>query len=275
MIDLHLHTTASDGLLAPPDLVALAAASKLTVISVTDHDTVAGLASARAAAARVGIQLIPGIEVTAVRDGQDVHVLGYFIDPDSAALGEFLAGQRANRVRRVQDIGARLQALGMPIDVGALLAGAQAGGRSIGRPAVADALVAAGHAAGRDEAFERWLGRGRPAFVPRRGASGRDVIQVIHAAGGIASLAHPGLLAQDDWVPDLVEVGLDAIEVWHSDHTPEDVARYDALAARYRLARSGGSDYHGAGVHRESRLGSVTLPPAEFAALAAAAQVRR
>jgi predicted metal-dependent phosphoesterase TrpH len=275
MIDLHLHTTASDGLLAPPDLVALAAAAKLTVISVTDHDTVAGLASARAAAARVGIELIPGIEVTAVKDGQDVHVLGYFIDPDSATLGEFLIDQRADRVRRVQDIGARLQALGLPIDVGALLVGAQAGGRSIGRPAVADALVAAGHATRRDEAFERWLGRGRPAFVPRRGASGRDVIQVIHAAGGIASLAHPGLLAQDDWIPELVEAGLDAIEVWHSDHTPEDVARYGALAARYRLARSGGSDYHGAGVHRESRIGSVTLPPAEFAALAAAAQVRR
>lgn len=274
MIDLHLHTTASDGLLDPPDLVALAAAAQLTIISVTDHDTVAGLASARAAAARVGTELIPGIEVTAVKDGQDVHVLGYFIDPDSAALGEFLAGQRADRVRRVQDIGARLQGLGMPIDVGSLLAGAPAG-RSIGRPAVADALVTAGHATGRDEAFERWLGRGRPAFVPRRGASGRDVIQIIHAAGGIASLAHPGLLAQDDWIPELVEAGLDAIEVWHSDHTPEDVARYGALAARYRLARSGGSDYHGAGVHRESRIGSVTLPPAEFAALAAAAQVRR
>jgi predicted metal-dependent phosphoesterase TrpH len=162
----------------------------------------------------------------------------------------------------------------MPFDVGSLLAGAPAG-RSIGRPAVADALVTAGHATGRDEAFERWLGRGRPAFVPRRGASGRDVIQIIHAAGGIASLAHPGLLAQDDWIPELVEAGLDAIEVWHSDHTPEDVARYGALAARYRLARPGGSDYHGAGVHRESRIGSVTLPPAEFAALAAAAQVRR
>jgi hypothetical protein len=275
MIDLHLHTTASDGLLAPPDLVALAAAAKLTVISVTDHDTVAGLASARAAAARVGMELIPGIEVTAVKDGQDVHVLGYFIDPDSAALGEFLMGQRADRVRRVQDISARLLALGLSVDVGSLLAGAQAGGRSIGRPAVADALVAAGHATGRDEAFERWLGRGRPAFVPRRGASGRDVIQVIHAAGGIASMAHPGLLAQDVWIPELVEAGLDAIEVWHSDHTPEDVARYGALAGRYRLARSGGSDFHGAGVHRESRIGSVTLPPAEFAALAAAAQVRR
>ena len=274
MIDLHLHTTASDGLLAPAALVARAKAAGLTVISLTDHDTVAGLAEAQHAAASLGIRVVPGIEMTAVDRERDVHILGYFFDADCDQLARFLREQRTDRRRRVREMGARLDALGYPIDVDALLLAAGDNGRSVGRPAIADALVAAGHVADRDDAFERLLARGRPAFVPRHGVGGAEVIRLIRMAGGVASLAHPGVLDDDALIPGLVDAGLDALEVWHSDHLPEHQERYTAVAARFGLARSGGSDFHGDGVHRAARLGAVSLPPDAFAVLEARASTR-
>jgi predicted metal-dependent phosphoesterase TrpH len=269
VIDLHLHTTASDGLLSPPALVERAREVGLTVMSVTDHDTVGGINEASRAAAACGIRVVPGIEMTAVEQERDVHILGYFIDPDDAALAAFLTGQRSDRLRRVRIIADRLASLGHPIDVTALLSRADNSSRSIGRPAIADALVAAGHATDRGDAFERLLGRGRPAFVPRRGVPGADVVRVIHRAGGIASLAHPGIAGDDALIPALAAAGLDAIEVWHSDHRPDDVARYSAMADELGLGKSGGSDFHGDGVHRACRIGEIALPAAAFAALEA------
>lgn len=271
MIDLHLHTTASDGLLSPSTLVERAAAAGITVLSITDHDTLGGFAEASAAARSAGVRLVPGIEISAVEQDRDVHVLGYFIDPDSEPLAGFLRAQRADRVRRVREIGARLREHGCAIDVEPLIARAAAQGKSVGRPAIADALVARGDVRDRDDAFARLLGRGRPAFVPRQGVGGAGVIEVIHAAGGIASLAHPGVLDHDDLIPALAAAGLDALEVWHSDHAPEQAAHYSAMAERIGLARSGGSDYHGDGVHRACRIGAVALPAAEFARLEARA----
>ena len=275
MIDLHLHTTASDGLLSPAALVSRAAAAGLTVIAVTDHDTVGGLAEAIDAGLARRVRVVAGIEITAVENGTDVHVLGYFIDPASPALGAFLQAQRDDRTRRVREMGERLRALGVPLDVEALLAPAASGTRSIGRPAIADALVASGHAADRNDAFARLLGRGKPGFVPRRGVPATAVIDTIHAAGGIASLAHPGIMDDDPLVEALAPGGLDAIEVWHSDHSPDQQEHYRALAARLGLARSGGSDFHGDGVHRACQLGGVVLPESEFARLEAAAGKRR
>jgi 3',5'-nucleoside bisphosphate phosphatase len=275
VIDLHLHTTASDGLLAPDALVARAASAGLHVISITDHDTTAGLAAAGAAAAERGLRLVPGIEITAVERGRDVHVLGYFFDPASASLATFLRVQRADRVQRVREMAERLRSLGCVIDEESILARASGTGRSVGRPALADALVAAGHAADREDAFARWLGHGRPAFVPRRGASGGHVIGLIHAAGGVASLAHPGVLARDDLIPRLASAGLDALEVWHSDHDARQREHYAGLADDLGLAMSGGSDYHGEGVHRAAQIGTVTLPSGEFARLEASARSRQ
>lgn len=272
MIDLHLHSTASDGLLSPELLVARAAAAGLTTISITDHDTIAGLSEAGSAAASLGLRLVAGIEITAVESGRDVHILGYFVDAASDVMAVFLHHQRLDRMRRVQEMGERLRSLGVPVDVDALMAQANEGKRSIGRPAIADALVGAGHASDRNDAFARLLGRGQPAFVPRRGAAGGEVIHVIHTAGGVASLAHPGVLADDSLIPRLVDAGLDALEVWHSDHSPEDRSRYHAMAARFGLARSGGSDFHGDGVHRACELGVVALPPEEFEILTARAR---
>jgi predicted metal-dependent phosphoesterase TrpH len=279
VIDLHLHTTASDGRLAPAALVALAADRGLQVIAVTDHDTVAGLDEARAAARARGMRLVDGIEVTAIECGRDVHVLGYFFDPDDARLATLLERQRGARIERAREIGARLAALGMAVDVAALVDGAAAAGRSIGRPALADALVAAGHAVDRHDAFARWLGAGAPAFVERRGPSLGEVVDAIRRAGGLASLAHPGLLGLDERIPEFAARGLDAIEARHRDHDQAAEARYRRIAAELHLAVSGGSDFHGE--HERSRTGeascpgSVSLAAEDFAALESRARGRK
>jgi 3',5'-nucleoside bisphosphate phosphatase len=270
VIDLHLHTTASDGRLAPAALVARARAAGITVLSVTDHDTVAGLAEARGAAEAFGLTFVAGIEITAVDRGRDVHLLGYFFDPADPALAAFLVAQRADRVRRVAVIAKRLAALGVPIDAAALTRrAAERPGTSIGRPQVADALVAAGHVADRTEAFERFIGADGPAFVPRRGASPEEVIAIVRRAGGIASLAHPGLVGNDAIVPRLAAAGLPALEVCHADHDASAERHYRRLAAAYGLAVTGGSDFHGDSLHHPAALGVVGLPADDFARLRA------
>lgn len=267
MIDLHLHTTASDGKLRPAEVVARAAAAGLRVISVTDHDTVAGLTEAREAARAHDLRLVEGIEITAIECDRDVHVLGYFFDATDANLASFLEVQRTDRVERVREIGARLGALGYEVDVESLIAAAVAcTGRSVGRPLLADALVAAGHVADRSEAFDRLLGNNKPAFVPRRGPSLARVAAIINAAGGIASLAHPGLLGLDDHIPEFAASGLAAIEARHREHDDVAEARYRALAGSLGLAISGGSDFHG---EPATNPGSVTLALEDFQALEA------
>ena len=270
MIDLHLHTTASDGLLTPAALAARVAAAGISVFSITDHDTVAGLAEARVEADARGLELVPGIEITAVEHGRDVHVLGYFFDPGSAQLASFLEAQRADRVRRVRAMVERLGDLGFPIDAEPMLSAAAADpGKSIGRPQIADTLIAAGHARDRDDAFNRLLGNGCPAYLPRRGASAEEVIAILARAGGIASLAHPGLARVDDLIARLAGAGLAALEARHSDHDAATEDRYRALAASLGLAVSGGSDFHGDYGHRPALLGAITLTDAELSALKA------
>ncbi|HEX7085809.1 MAG TPA: PHP domain-containing protein [Vicinamibacterales bacterium] len=282
MIDLHTHTTASDGRLAPDALARAAWEAGVRTLAVTDHDTTAALAPARQAMAAWGIRLIEGIEITAVESERDVHVLGYFITPTAPGLARFLARARAGRIERVRAIAERLEQLGRPIDLPRLLKDALVQpGRSIGRPAVADALVRAGHAASRQQAFDEWLLPGRPAFVPRSGPSVPEVIATIREAGGIASLAHPGVTKRDDAIAAWAEAGLDALEAYHSDHAPEDTDRYLARARELGLLVTGGSDFHGEDeargrpVERRRRLGAVTLPPADFERLEAAAVARR
>jgi len=265
MIDLHTHTTASDGKCSPEELVACAKAAGVTVLSVTDHDTVAGCAAVGAACADLAIEFVPGIEISAVRDEADVHVLGYFIDPAAPGLAVFLAAQRQQRVDRVGRIISRLEQLGIQLDAEAILRPAlEHAGTSIGRPAIARALVAGGHVATTNDAFGVWLSRGRPAFVPRQGAAPENVIAQIHAAGGIASIAHPGLLGRDAWIPGLAAAGLDAIEAYHTNHDEAATGRYRAVAAQHGLAVSGGSDYHADQSHGSPHPGSVSLPRAEF-----------
>lgn len=270
MIDLHLHTTASDGRSTPSELVDEGARAGLTVMAVTDHDTTASVEDVRQRAHGRGIEAVPGIEVTAVEDGRDVHVLGYFIDASDEALGSFLAGQRSARVARVVAIGERLAALGMPIDLAPLLSSVQGPStRSVGRPQVARALIAAGYVADTREAFDKWLGRDGPAFVPRSGPSPERVIEAIHAAGGLASLAHPGRTSIDPRIPALARAGLDALEVYHSDHDGDAVARYRAMARALELLATGGSDFHGDPAHG-LKPGAASLPREDWQRLDAA-----
>ncbi len=260
MIDLHLHTTASDGRSTPRELVEHALAGHVTVMAATDHDTTAACAEVVAAARERGIEAITGIEITAVEKQRDIHVLGYFIDPENPALAAFLATQRADRVARLEAMGSRLAQLGVPVDVAAIVSrGRDQPGRSLGRPQLAHAMVEAGYVADTREAFDRFLIEGTPGFVPRSGASIEAVIDVIHRAGGLASVAHPGKTRIDERLASLKDAGLDALEVFHPDHDPAMVARYRAVASDLGLLMTGGSDFHGDPAHGLMP-GSVTLP---------------
>lgn len=276
MIDLHLHTTRSDGRCEPVELVRRAWGAGIHILSVADHDTVAALPEIRSVATTYGIESIPGIEITAVLGERDVHMLGYFFDPGSAVLATFLEDQRADRVRRVREMAARLTGLGKPIDVDRVTKpSATKPGHSVGRPLVARALVRAGHVADVRQAFDELIGEGRPAYVARRGTTPADVLEIIHQAGGIASLAHPGLLGHDELIGELVERGLTAIEAFHCDHDPAATAHYLGLAAQYGLAVTGGSDYHGDAGRRRDGLGVVELPEEHYRVLLEKAGRRR
>ena len=275
MVDLHLHTTASDGRLTPVELVERAVQAGLTVIAVTDHDTAQAIDEVTALAGTHGIRVVPGIEVTAVDEGRDLHLLAYFVDHRDRDLAEFLGRQRGRREERAREIGRRLAACSAPIDYEALIARARSiPGKSIARPSIARALVRAGHAESIEQAFDRWLARGRPAFVPRLGPVPADVLAIVHAARGIVSLAHPGVTRKDHLIAPLAEAGLDAVEIHHSDHLPEVREHYRTVARGLGLATSGGSDFHGYGETRAA-LGIVHLPADEFAALEARADARR
>jgi predicted metal-dependent phosphoesterase TrpH len=265
MIDLHTHTTASDGRCSPSELVARAAAAGVTVLSVTDHDTVDACAAAQAACVDAAITFVPGIEITAIRHGTDVHVLGYFIDPRAPGLALFLAEQRQRRIDRVGRILEQLATLGMALDADAILRPAiEQPGKSIGRPAIARALVGAGYVKTTNDAFANLLTPGRPGFVARAGASPETVFDQIHRAGGIASLAHPGLLRHDEWIAGFAAAGLDAIEAFHSNHDEQQTASYRSIAGRLDLCLSGGSDYHADESHGAPHPGSVSLPREAF-----------
>jgi predicted metal-dependent phosphoesterase TrpH len=270
VIDLHMHSTASDGRCSPEQLVQLAFAKGIRTFSLTDHDTMAGVAAAAAAAERLDMRFVPGIEITSVHGGRDVHVLAYFLPRLSEELTTLLADQRRRRLARAQAIAARLADAGAPIDVEALLETAAAlGGKSLARPQIAQALIAAGHVSSVAEAFDRFLGEDGPAYVPHTGASPAEVVELVNRAGGLASFAHPGYTRKDEIIPELAAAGLTAIEAYHSSHDEAATQRYLELARHYGLAVSGGSDFHGEGTRRSEFFGVTNLPLAEFRELIA------
>jgi len=273
-IDLHMHTTASDGLLEPAALVSAVQNANLQIFSVTDHDTVDALPEVEAQARALGLRLIPGIELSAMWHRVEFHILGYFVDPADAALLAFLQARREARRTRLQAMLNRLRALGMTVHAEEVLARAQDG--NVGRPHLARVLVDLGFVASTDEAFERYLGDGRPAYVPRPDVTVSEAIRVIQLAGGLASLAHPGLHNRDDAMPDLVAAGLDAVEAYHVCHSAGNTAHYRRLAERRGLLVTGGSDFHGGtGRDHGPAPGMPCLPEGEFLRLQAAVEARR
>lgn len=240
--DLHLHSTASDGLLAPADVVACALERGLLAIALTDHDTVDGLPAARRAAEEEGLDFVPGIEISCDANGLEIHLLGYLIDEENAALRMRLAEAREQRVGRGRAMVERLNALNVAIRFEDVVR--QARGSVVGRPHVARALVATGAVSSEDEAFRRYLRNGGPAYVPKGGLTSAEAIRVVRGAGGVAVLAHPGLYAAEELVPRLVAEGLAGIEVWHPKHGLDQERRFLETAERLGLVATGGSDFH-------------------------------
>lgn len=246
-IDLHMHSTASDGVHPPSELMRLCAQRNLSAVALTDHDTIAGLAEAAAAAKEEGVELIPGVELAARLGPYSVHLLGYFFDPANTALLAALEQIRQWRRERNNAILERLAHLGIVLDFPSV-ANAD---HSLGRPHFAHALVRAGHATDLPNAFTCFLARGGRAYVPRQTLSPADAIAAVRNAGGIVSLAHPcqvrtaSTLELETLVGRLRDLGLQAIEVHHTEHTATQTRAYLDIARRLGLAMTGGSDYHG------------------------------
>ena len=242
-VDLHMHSTASDGSRSPADVVRAAKRAALSAIALTDHDTVAGLAEAAAVGAELGVRVVNGVELSAVEGQTETHLLGLHLR-DTVALEHGLAELREMRGRRAARIVELLQSQGVQVTLDDVLL--QAGAGAIGRPHVARALVADGWATDVRDAFDRYLGAGRPAFVAKEQLGMRQAIAMVHAAGGLAVLAHPGAGGTRERIEALVPLGLDGVEVKHPSHSPQDVARLRGCVDQLGLIPSGGSDWHGA-----------------------------
>jgi predicted metal-dependent phosphoesterase TrpH len=270
LYDLHLHTTASDGKLPPRELVRAAKSSGLRAFAITDHDTVEGIPDAKEEASALGLELVPGVEVSANFGEASVHVLGIFIEYREPWLEKFFSEAGERRIDRVHEMVRKLGGLGIVIDAEAVFARSSHG--TVGRPHVAEVLVARGVVQTMSEAFERYLAQDRPAYVGYEKVTLRDAVELIRRAGGVASLAHPVLLGDDRLIPRMVEDDLQAIEVFHRDHTPEKAAEYDALASSLGLLQTGGSDFHRSENGEAPRLGCPQLTEEAFERLRAAAR---
>lgn len=274
MIDLHTHSIFSDGQRTPEELIHEAVATGLSAIALTDHDTIAGWDRFEAAGAQAGIRAVRGVEVSVDHPEGPIHLLAYLLGRPLAELRAMLARLQQGRDERNRRIAARLAALGVLLSLDEVRAIGTEGGQ-LGRVHFARALVARGYAATTQEAFDRWLARGRPAYCERFRFAAPHVIQTIHRSGGLAVLAHPGLLPLgrhrlERVIRDLVRAGLDGIETIHPRHSADQVAHLTALAARYQVVATGGTDFHGSdadGTVLRGTVGAVQVPDAVLDAL--------
>jgi predicted metal-dependent phosphoesterase TrpH len=255
--DLHLHTQFSDGTFTPEELVLRAQQKGLACIALTDHDSVEGCARAAAACAAVQMDFVPGAELTAEHNDIEVHILGYFLDVTDEKFLARIATFQSVRQNRIREMVAALNQLGIPLKAESVFALANC--KSPGRPHVARTLVKENLIGSLDEAFERFLKKGRPAWVPKTKMSALEAVELIHQAGGLAVIAHPGLNRSDDIIPDLVAAGMDGIECFHTKHSTVMSERYLEIADQYHLLVTGGSDCHGFS-KKQPLIGTVKLP---------------
>jgi predicted metal-dependent phosphoesterase TrpH len=241
-VDLQVHTTASDGALAPAAVVEAAAAAQLHAIAITDHDTVDGLAEAAEAGARLGVRIVPGVELSSHFEDEELHLLGLHL-ANRDAMRDALADLQEQRVVRAQRIVETLNAHGIPVTMDAVLR--EAGDGAVGRPHIARAMLAGGWVREFREAFDKWIGWGRPAYMAKDRFDVADAIALVHKAGGLAVWAHPGELATPARIDRLAKLGLDAVEVLHPSHPPYLVQRLVDHTEKAGLLPSGGSDWHG------------------------------
>jgi 3',5'-nucleoside bisphosphate phosphatase len=268
--DLHLHTNYSDGTYTPEELVAHAHRQGLSAIALTDHDTMDGCVRAATACAALGLEFITGSELTAEIGDTEIHLLGYFLRMDEPRLVRAMSRFQSVRQQRISEMVARLNQLGVGLQAERVFSLANC--QSPGRPHVARALVEGGYCGSVDEAFERYLKQGRPAWVPKFKMSAMDGIALIHGAGGVAVLAHPGLNRVDEAIPQLVKWGLDGLECYHTKHATYTARYYVELAQRLGLLITGGSDCHGM-AKGKPLVGSVRLPYEHVVRLKAARRV--
>jgi hypothetical protein len=281
-VDLHCHSTASDGGLTPQELVARAASQGIEVLSITDHDTTEGIPAAQAEARRWGITLVPGVEVSTVSGREEIHLLGYFVGTEDNELQALLATTREARWERAQKMLARLERLGMPVEWERVVE-VSGGGGSIGRPHVAATLLEAGHVSSYDEAFDLWIGRDRPAYVERYKLTPEEAIQLVRKSGGLTALAHPYLYTRRGerraglnlkyWLPRLRAAGLEGLEVYYPNYPRRASRQLLQLAIKHRLLITGGSDFHGGMLG--NGLGSVAVPWAAWEGMARRYRVTR
>jgi hypothetical protein len=260
-IDLHLHSIHSDGKLAPAELVRRAKEAGVAALALTDHDSVRGVAEAREICRLEGITFVPGVELGVGVGEDEIHLLGYGIDAKGRTLQhtlDLLAGERLDRMEKM--LGA-LERQGVSLTLDQVRA--ETGGGIVGRLHLAAALVRTGHAGDLNEAFRRWIGSGRPAYVRRHLLNLREAIDLIREAGGIPVLAHPGVTRRDELIEYLVRLGVRGLEVYYPKHDFADVSRYRKMCAKFDLIATGGSDFHGAGKD-EPGIGSSSTPPDEF-----------
>lgn len=271
--DLHCHSTRSDGLDTPSALVRRAVDARLAVLALTDHDSLQGVAELEEAARGTGLVTVAGSELSARDDGEDVHVLGLFVDPEEPSFQGTLAEMRTARETRGEAMVEKLAAIGLPLDLVAIR-GAVAGG-AFGRPHVARAMVEAGYVSSLDEAFDRYLTKGKPGYAPKPKWTFAEAIAAIHRAGGLAVLAHPIWYRDPErLVSQGAAAGLDGVEVFHSDQDGTKENEFGRLAEREGLLKSAGSDYHGPADGRK-RVGGCRLEQELWEALVAAAERRR
>lgn len=257
-VDLHVHTTASDGTYTPGEAVREALAAKVAILGIADHDTIGGIREAEEAARSTGLTLVPGVELSVGAEEYEIHVLGYFVDPEHAGLQDILFRLRNARNLRNERIVARLRELGAPVDLARVKE--IAGDGSVGRPHIAKALVEAGHVASQGEAFGRFLARGKPGYVGRDRLTPSEAAEAIRSAGGIPVLAHPGKLGSQRRVEELVDMGMEGLEAFHSDHDEAHVRLLLAIAKERNLLVTGGTDSHGPHSDRPTAIGSVEVP---------------
>lgn len=258
-VDLHTHSTASDGVYTPVEVVHIALTHQMDVIALTDHDNVSGVRPARQTAEGTGLEVLAGVELSAEDERTDRHILGYLIDVDSQPLRATLTELRDARTHRAERMVQKLAALGVDIPLERVLTLADQG--SVGRPHVAQALLERGYVGSIQEAFEKYIGNGGPAYVPHYRLEPKQAIALIHEAGGVAVLAHPGHYPDyREVITSLVPLGLDGIEVYYPDHTPAIVEDLRVLARQYNLVMTAGSDFHRREGDGSARLGSVKTP---------------
>jgi predicted metal-dependent phosphoesterase TrpH len=255
--DLHMHTSFSDGTYSPEELAAHGKKHNLAAMALTDHDTVEGCARMATACNSLGIEFINGTELTAELNGIELHLIGYFVDTNNSRLLSEIAEFQRVRQERIHDMVARLNRMNIPLTAQSVFAIANC--QSPGRPHVGRALVKAGLCGSMDEAFDRFLKKGRPAYVPKAKMSALHAVELIHQAGGLAVMAHPALNESDSVIPVLVNAGVDGIECFHTKHSPADSKHYLNVANKYGLLVTGGSDCHGMSKGRPL-IGTVKLP---------------